>query len=496
MKQCKTLLSIVMAIMMLLTMMIPTLAVSGTNDNTGKITIDNAVAGQEYSVYQLLVLESFDTEKPAYSYKVATKWENFFKKGVSIDGESVDILDTYVSIDAKGYVTWIKKDASGNYIDADKFAKYAAAYAEENSIVAEATKTAEADKTLEFSGLNLGYYLVDTSLGTLCSLDTTAKEVNIQEKNAVPTIEKQVKEGEAWDDESSAQIGDTVEFKTTVHAKKGAKNYVVHDQMEDGLTLNPSSFKVTVNGTEVTAAGNCTITTSGLTDDCDFEIAFTQAYLDTITADTDIVITYSAVLNEEAEIATDSNDNKTKLDFSDKVNTSTEWDTTKTYTYKFDLVKTDSNNKVLNGAEFELYDAKTGGNKIDLVKESEGVYRIATAEDKVEGFTSAVIEAGNVTIKGLDANTTYWLEETKAPAGYNKLSERVEVKIVESNLTATFEEEATDTWKEGGVHVINQSGTELPSTGGIGTTIFYCVGATLALGAFVLLVTKKRMGRE
>ena len=111
----------------------------------------------------------------------------------------------------------------------------------------------------------------------------------------------------------------------------------------------------------------------------------------------------------------------------------------------FDIIKTDSNGKVLNGAKLELYDAPTGGNKIALVKETNGDYHVATdAEKKKEEFTPDVIEAGKVTVKGLDANTPYWLEETEAPAGYNKLSGRVKVEIANSNLTTTM---TGNTWK-------------------------------------------------
>lgn len=500
MKQCKTLLSVVMAIMMLLTMIVPTMAASGTNTNDGKITITNAVPGETYKIYQILTLESYDTTGGAYSYKATTAWKSFV--------ESTGVKDVYLVTDKNDYVTW-KGDKTDSRVA--EFAKLAKAWADTNRITTVQTKTAgEAETgkkttTVVFGNLNLGYYLIDTTLGTLCSLDTTSKEVEVVEKNEVPTIDKTVKEDSTgnYGDENTAQIGDTVEFKTVVHAKKGAQNYVVHDQMTDGLTLNQNSIKVTVNNTELTKDTDYTVAFNvehkngeDVESICDFEITFKQTYLDTITADTDIVITYTAVLNDKAKISTDSNDNKTKLDYGD--NSSTKWDETKTYTFKFDIIKTDSNKKLLDGAEFKLYDAKTDGNEIALVKETDGTYRVATnAEKTAEGFTSATIEVkdGKATVKGLDANTTYWLEETKAPAGYNKLSARVEVKIENANLSTTM---TGDTWKEGdgGVQITNNSGTELPSTGGIGTTIFYCVGAILALGAFVLLVTKKRMGKE
>ena len=135
------------------------------------------------------------------------------------------------------------------------------------------------------------------------------------------------------------------------------------------------------------------------------------------------------------------------------------------------------------------------GKKIALVEEPDGVYRVATADEKNDkDFKSAVIEAGRATVKGLDANTTYWLEETEAPAGYNKLSGRVEVKIEDSNLTTTMDKD-DNTWGsgDGGVHITNNTGAELPSTGGMGTTIFYIIGSVLVLAAVVLLIVRKRM---
>ena len=89
-----------------------------------------------------------------------------------------------------------------------------------------------AGNTVVFDNLNLGYYLVDTTLGTLCFLDTTAKEVMIAEKNEEPTVDKEVKEDSTGEfgSTNTAQIGDTVEFRTTIHAKKGAQSYVLHDK--------------------------------------------------------------------------------------------------------------------------------------------------------------------------------------------------------------------------------------------------------------------------
>ena len=130
----------------------------------------------------------------------------------------------------------------------------------------------------------------------------------------------------------------------------------------------------------------------------------------------------------------------------------------------------------------------TGGTAIFLETDDEGNYVVNTAGTG----TSAKIVAGNVTIKGLAAGT-YYLQETKAPTGYNKLAGRKEFTIGTENLTATI---TNNKYVSGGVEVENKAGSLLPSTGGIGTTIFYIIGGILVVGAAVLLVTKKRMGRE
>ena len=470
MKRTKRIASVLLALVMALSL-ITTAFAAGEN---GSITIDNAVVGQTYTIYQILDLESYDAKAGAYAYKATTAWNAFIN--------SAAIKDVYVKVDAQGYVTWDKK------ADVAAFAKLAQEYAAKNSIGNQGIKKANST-TVEFTDLDLGYYLVDSTLGTICSLDTTKPSVTIKEKNAAPTVDKQVQENSnsQWGESNDANIGDTVNFKTVISAKKGAQGYVLHDKMSEGLTLVPGSVKVR----DLTEGKDYTVATENLKDGCTFEITFKQTYLDTITEDTSIIVTYSATLNEKAVIYPEPNTNETKLVYGE--GSETTWDKTETFTYQFDLVKTKTDKTVLDGAEFKLYDAKTEGNEIALIDEGNGVYRVATAAEKAaEGFVSATIKAGKVTIKGLDSGT-YYLEETKAPAGYNVLAERVEVKIDHANLTATVE---GGTYVSGGVQVINQTGAELPSTGGIGTTIFYVVGGLLVVAAGVLLVTRKRMSKS
>ena len=177
-------------------------------------------------------LESFSdktAENPGnYAYKATTKWKGFVE---SETGE------TYLKTDGSGYVTWVEN------ADPVAFAKAALAYAKDptNSIVAEKSANApdategSTTSTVTFEGLSLGYYLVDSSVGALCSLDTTAKEVEIQEKNGVPSVEKKVQEDsdDHWDKDNTADIGQTVNFQTTITAQAGAQNYVLHDKMDN-----------------------------------------------------------------------------------------------------------------------------------------------------------------------------------------------------------------------------------------------------------------------
>lgn len=477
MKMFKKLAGLLLAMIMVFSMSTVAFAAQGTNDNSGSITINDAVEGHTYNAYQILVLESYNTTGDgAYSYKANDDWKGWLED-----------QKKYVAIDAQGYVTWVEG------ADAAAFAKAALAHATATGIKPDATKTADGT-AVSFTGLNLGYYLIDTTLGTLCSLDTTTPNVEMQEKNEVPSQKKEVQEDSdgTWGDENTAEIGDTVNYRTTISAKKGAQGYVLHDVMSAGLTLDPDSIEAAglTKGQDANS-GDYHVVTTGLSDGCTFEVVFHQSYLDTITANTDIVVTYSAVVNENAQVSPSDNPNTTKLEYGEASNPEDKFtppSETKTYTFKVDVVKTDGDNKVLDGARFKLYDEKTGGNEIALVEVSDGVYRLAKdGETGVEYITTV---NGQLEIKGFDANTNYYLEETKAPDGYNKLAERVEIAVKEDNLEASV---SNDTWQSGGVHIVNNTGSLIPSTGGMGTTIFYIIGGVLVAAAGIFFVIRRRV---
>ncbi len=492
MRNAKRLASLLLALVLIVALAVPAFA----EGETGSITINDAVVDQTYTAYQILDLESYNASANAYAYKATTAWNTFINSDA--------IKGTYVEVDAQGYVTW--KDGA----DAAAFAKAAQKYAKDNSIANQGSVTATTT-TVSFTGLDLGYYLVDTTLGTLCALDTTNPNVVMEEKNEVPTNVKTVEEDSTgnYGEKNDADIGQTVNFKSTITAQKGAENYVFHDKMSAGLTLDKTSIKV--NSVAVTDEDGNDVSGDNYTVSypsgdgsygCTFEIAFAQSYLDTITQATVITITYSATLNENAVVGLPGNPNESKLSYGVSNSTTgtpsgtTPPSETKTYTWDVDVLKYGNGNEtnVLKDAQFVLLNsAKSKVATVVSGKITGWIDVPAAGTDGTvtwpENTVLTTDSNGKIEIDGLDADT-YYLREVKAPAGYNKLAEDVQVVI-----TGATTVEGKLTYTTVVAKVNNQSGTELPSTGGMGTTIFYVVGSVLVLAAVVLLVTKKRMNR-
>ena len=475
MKRVKRVLALLAALALVLAMAVPAWA----EGKTGSITVEKAKAGETYSIYKIFDVVSYDTSVSPSKivYKVTSEWKDFF----AIGNAGVK----YITLDKNDQVSKTSLDAS----NAADFAKDAIEWANTKKIKATASEVAD-EKGVTFTDVADGYYLVNTSLGALCSLNNvTGNNALVSEKNSVPSVEKKVKNGSVYDDSNSAKIGDTVDYQTTITITGNVKNVVLHDKMEKGLTFDNNSVKVRVDNGDV-AVSNYTLTTSNLSDVCTFEIEFKDDYIANLPAGTQIIVTYSASLNENAVIGTTGNKNDTWLKYG---NGGSVTDETKTYSYSFDLVKTDNSNKLLAGAQFELYTNKNCTNKVALVRDGND-YRVASATEKATTtFTSAVIvsnDTSKITVKGLKGETSYWLKEIKAPEGYNELEEPYEFIMGADNMSATLN---GTQWEDGGVHVINNAGTTLPSTGGMGTTVFYVVGGGLMAVAVVLLVTKKRM---
>jgi len=489
-KAMKKLMAALLAVAMVCAMAIPAWAAPATN---GSITVKNTVDGKTYKIYKILDLETNGTgddasSYTAFKYKATTKWKSF------VDSS------TYLEPDADGYVTW--KAATENAADIEAFSKAAMKFAA--NLASDATQVADNSGSVTFTGLELGYYLitsdVDTSSKALCMLSTTKPSATVQEKNGAPTVEKKVEYASgSWGEGNDGNVGDTVNFQTTIYVTDGdPTNYVLHDKMSNGLAFQTGTISVKKNGDPFT---DYTIETP--IDDCTFEIKFKEGSLHT---NDKVVVTYSATINSNAVVGTTGNDNDTWLKYGDegKITRSK----TKTYTWSFNILKffTDSNGdkKYLADVEFVLYRKDNSANKTE--------YAQFDSNNKLTGWTATESEAGklrtnatsNVCVEGLDKGT-YFLKETATPGGFNGLTTDVEVQIDSSCNTlngATYtvqykmvnEEGFTDTdEKEKVVPIENKRGTTLPGTGGIGTTIFYVVGGGLMVAAAILLITKKRM---
>lgn len=495
MKLIKKMLAIMFAFMMVVGMGTKVNAEENesTTATTGTITIGNAVNGQSYSIYKVLELESYDKDNKLYSYKPASDWNSFFDSTIDdVTQKPKGAGSAYITIDSNGYATWI-----AGTTDADKatFAKLALEYAKNKPITPVTEEKKIENKTLEFTGLEFGYYLVDSSVGTLCGLDTTNPTVTINEKNGTPTVEKKVKEDskDTFESSDTADIGQTVEFKTTITAQAGAQNYVLHDKMDAGLTFN-NDIRITLNSNEVNNDSYSILLKSNSTetkslDDCTFEIDFSETFCNSLKAGDQIIVSYSATLNENAVVGNAGNKNETWLKYGNSTETTHSYTTT--YTFEIPVFKYTGENTPLAGAKFTLYSDKECKNPISLVKEADNnVYHRATTNESNNFTITKITEittdnTGIFKITGLDADT-YYLTETEAPKGYNKLASPIKVEINDDGTLKVDGESITQ------VNVENKTGTLLPSTGGMGTTMIYMAGAILVIASGIVLVSKKR----
>lgn len=492
-KAMKKLMAALLAVAMVCAMAIPAFAAEGAGATTGegKITIDNAVIGHTYKIYRILNLQYNDTAK-SFRYEKNDKW-----------GAFVEEQTAYLAVDSKtGVVTWANSDNADNGTAIKALAVAAGQHVTDTpSLAADDSKEATSN-TVIFDNLPLGWYLVVSDLTTdaICSIDTTAKEVTIKEKNGVPTVTKEVEYASgSWGEGNDGNVGDTVNFQTTIYVTDGnPTNYVLHDKMSNGLTFKTDSIVVKKNDAIFTD-----YTKETPNDGCTFEIKFNEGSLHT---NDKVVVTYSATINSNAVVGTAGNENETWLKYGN--NGETTHGRTKTYTWKFNIFKyfTDSNDKMqyLADVEFVLYRKNNTTDPAEYAK--------FDSNNKLTGWTKNESEAGklrtnatsNVCVEGLDEGT-YFLKETATPGGFNGLTSDVEVQITGSCNTLTGanyaveykmvnEEGFTDTDDEEKVVPIeNKRGTTLPGTGGIGTTIFYVVGGGLMVAAAILLITKKRM---
>lgn len=495
MKLIKKIAAIMFAFMMVFSLSTNVKAESGEqNTKKGTITISNAIEGQEYKIYKILNLESYsydtDPKDGAYSYTLTNDgWKKFFETG---DGKN------YVTVE-NDYVKWNSTDT-----DAANLAKAAIAFAKEETngvtsldLTPSITKR-NSDGTVEltYTGLDLGYYLVDSSVGALCGLDTTNSKVDIKEKNKQPTVTKKILENNQEKDSNTASVGDVITYQMHVVIPVGTEKCTLHDEMT-GLEFNGNKYdqnsKIYLyDGDTAFKEGehyNFKQTTDG------FTVEFTEKYLKSTTKERHVIISYNAILTKGALMGNDgtANTNDAWLTYGDK-NTVSTHSTTKTYTFEFPVYKytgvLNNTDTPLSGAEFKLYSDSTCKKEIPLAEtDTKNNYR-----KYIDGDTQANIvtdATGRFTISGL-AEDTYYLKETKAPNGYNILKGPIAVKLERGADGAPFMSIYQGVTKTETINVQNNTGSLLPQTGGMGTTLIYLIGGALVLGSGFVLANKKR----
>lgn len=555
-----------------------TASAAGTPVTSGSITIDSSVANHKYTAYQIfdadLTEESgnitfanvkwgsaIDTTKTDALYTELAAYLNTLN-GTSITlSSAAGVAEAIKAVQGSlGGAT--QREALDDI--ADMFAKYI-------SDSATGVNLAYDDANSNYKGAisDPGYYLViDTKASGVTSptkgnaysryMLLVAGDSSIAPKASYPTVEKKVKENvkaitgqatyeksttEKWNDVADYNIGDAVPFKLYGTMPDTLDDYEhYYYQFSDSLGSQfevPKNIKIYIDGKEITPAiGVCEVSTAAATetrgpelmvkfnDIKSIDIDKKTEGIQSITKDSIVTIEYTAVLNSNAEIGLPGQENKVKLVYSNNPNatgdgTTQPADTGETpedkvivFTYELDTTKVDGidNTKKLENAEFKLYRMK--GSTKEYVK--------VDADSKVAGWTDTAADAttlisdtnGLFKVIGLD-DGTYYLEETKAPSGYNKLTNAVEVVITATTVNnqswnstpakALTKLDVTADGKAGtgnvdtgiaSINIANSKGSTLPSTGGIGTTIFYVLGGTLVVGSGIALVTKKRLGKN
>ena len=511
MKHIKKLASLLLALVMALSLAVTAFADEPT---TYSITINNSTAGHTYEAYQIFTGD-LATNKDGNKVLSKIVWGS----GVSEEGQTA-------LGDAAAKAETLKTDA-----DAKAFAKAVAPYL---TTVSGSANTVTDGKYV-ISGLAAGYYLVKDQDGSLTGdadayteyIIKVVSDTTATPKSSVPTVEKKVKDTNDstgvtsdWQDSADYDIGDSIPFQLKATLAENVSSYttykvVFHDTLSKGLSYN-NDAKVYIGGTEtngftVTATVNADGTTT-LTVSCDDVKALGAGNSSVITVE------YTAKLNENAVLGSAGNPNEVYLEYSNNPNKSetgdnetgnTPEDTVIVFTYKTIINKVDSENKPLTGAAFKLE---------KLIKGEDGA---ADTWTTVKEFTVDETTT-SFTFSGLD-DGQYKLTETKTPAGYNTIdpiyfvieathdetADAPTLKTLNAYLTDANGNKQTEMKDGESVNidlgtvdltagsitatVVNKSGSELPSTGGIGTTIFYVLGGVLVLAAVVLLVTKKRM---
>ena len=375
------------------------------------------------------------------------------------------------TVDTAGNVSF-----SGTSLSQENIAAIDAYVTDSDLMATVVTDGTESSFTVE--GLPYGYYYITTTTGSVVTVDSTHPDATVQDKNTAPELDKSITGAGSIDEageKALAQVGKTVSYSVTITVGNGAENYVFHDQMSAGLQYN-GDVSVTAAGSAVAESNYDTATAEGDT----ITVTFHNDFLSQLSAGTKLVISYTATVTSDA-LTMDPANNTAWLDYGHEPSSnSTPKDETEVYNARFTVTKEDGEGDPLAGAGFVIQNA---AGKYYQLKDGK-VSWVDSIDDATE-YTSD--ETGAVTpFTGLE-NGTYTLVEKTVPDGYNKADDTSFTINAADFTSGNLDQSAT---------VVNNAGSELPSTGGRGTAALYNVGIFLMLSALVLLVTKKRMGTE
>ena len=449
MKKMRKIFALLIAMVMVLGMSTMVFA-AGTGSIT--ITPPDGVDTTQTITYKIYKVFDADGNGSAISYKL-------------VSGKTT--APAGFTVDTAGNVTYAGTAGATELTQADIDA--IAAYVANDDPVATVTSTGGAAAVAE--NLPNGYYYITTTTGTVVTIDSTNPSAQVEDKNIVPGVDKTITGASSMDEDGKkalAQVGTVVDYKAEITVGKGQKGYVFKDTMGTGLTYVANSL--TVAG--MTADTDYTLEVSGQ----NITVTFKDDAIKGLAQDSKITVTYQATVTSDA-LTVNAAKNTATISYGNNSEFTSEPSETEVYNAKFTVTKKDGNNQPLADAGFVIKNADNKYYKLD-----NGVVTWVDTIDAADEHKSDA-QGAVPAFTGL-ADGTYTLIEKTVPAGYNKAADSTFTIAKGDYTTTNLEQTAT---------VTNNSGEELPSTGGIGTTIFYIIGAILVIGAGVVLVTRRRM---